>query len=1015
MVVTHNAAYQADDLDAYDSDCDKLSTAKVALMANLSHYGPDALAETTAQNSNSSAQQDALILFVIEQLKTQVVNCTKINMDNKSINDTLTAELERYKEQVKAQSQEKDTIIRKLKERIKSLSGHMKEDKMKMKLKAIKTINIELDHRVSKLVAENEHLKQAYKQLYDSIKSTCIQSKEQCDDLIDQVNLKSVEIFDLNASLQEKVLVITTLKDALRKLKGKALADDAITTHSIAPRMLNVDVEPLNPRLLNNRPAHSDYLKHTQEEAVILREIVEQGKSQNPLNAYLDYACPFVFCLSNGKSKKKHHKPKSEDTNKEKLYLLHMDLCGPMRVASINGKKIDKRTESVNQTLREYYEQVGISHETFVSRSLQQNGVDERRNRTLIEAAHTMLIYAKAPLLLWAEAVATACYTQNRSIIRLRHGKTPYELLHDKLPDLSFFHVFGALCYLTNDSENLGKLQSKAEIGIFVGHPPTKKAFWIYNRHTRRIIAIIHVDFDELTSMASEHSSLGPVLHEMTPATTSSGLVPNPPSSTTFVPLVDHQAPKVIASIIEVVAPEPAASTGSPSTTTVDPDAPSPSNSQTTPETQSLTIPNDNKARLVAPGYRQEEGIDFEESFAPVARLEAIKIFLAFAAHMNIVVYQMDVKTAFLNGSVDPTLFIRRDGKELLLWILPWWRNLKDKEGKFVDPSHYREFVDADHAGCQDTCHSTSGSMQFLGDRLVSWSSKGKNVMQYPVPGQKFVDPPFEEDILAFMSDLGYPSNIKTLYEKSSDDQDNDDETSVSKDEDDDDQEDDDQGDDDGRTDSDNDDVSVKGDELDEEETNEEDKGDELYRDVNINLEGQDIDMTDAQQTNVQTTQVIKDTYVIITSVRPEGQQLSSSVSFGFVFNMLNPCPDTSIDSIFNLNIESTSLVDVSVTTTTEPPLLSTITLPPPPTPLITHLQQTPIPALATVPSSSLQDLPNFSSLFGFDDRLKTLEIDFSEFKQTNQFAKAVLLIPGIVDSYLANKMNEAIKIAIQL
>ncbi|GJT77473.1 putative ribonuclease H-like domain-containing protein [Tanacetum coccineum] len=117
--------------------------------------------------------------------------------------------------------------------------------------------------------------------------------------------------------------------------------------------------------------------------------------------------------------------------------------------------RTDNGTEFVNQTLREYYEKVGISHETSVARSPQQNGVVERRNRTLIEAARTMLIYAKAPLFLWAEAVATACYTQNRSIIRLRHGKTPYELLHDKLLDLSFFHVFGALCYPTNDSENL--------------------------------------------------------------------------------------------------------------------------------------------------------------------------------------------------------------------------------------------------------------------------------------------------------------------------------------------------------------------------------------------------------------------------------------------------------------------------------------------------------------------------------------------------------------------------------
>ncbi|GJW48817.1 hypothetical protein Tco_0080463 [Tanacetum coccineum] len=123
---------------------------------------------------------------------------------------------------------------------------------------------------------------------------------------------------------------------------------------------------------------------------------------------------------------------------------------------------------------------------------------------------------------------------------------------------------------------------------------------------------------------------------------------------------------------------------------------------------------------------------------------------------------------------------------------------------------------------------------------------------------------------------------------------------------------------------------------------------------------------------------------------------------------MLNPSPDTGMDSIFNLNTESTSLVDVLVTAIAEPPLLFVTTTPPPPTPLITHLQQTPVPTPATVPSSSLQDLPNFGSLFGFDHRLKTLENNFSEFNQTNQFAAAISLIPGIVDTYLANKMHEA-------
>ncbi|GJT20692.1 retrovirus-related pol polyprotein from transposon TNT 1-94 [Tanacetum coccineum] len=576
-----------------------------------------------------------------------------------------------------------------------------------------------------------------------------------------------------------------------------------------------------------------------------------------------------------------------------------------------------------------------------------------------------MLIYAKAPLILWAEAVAITCYTQNRSIIRLRHGKTPYELLHDKPLDLSFFYVFGALCYPINDSENLGKLQPKADI-----------------------------DFDELTAMDSKHISSGSALHEMTPATISSGLMPNPSPLTPFVPPLRTDWDI----LFQPICPVHAVSTGSHSLTTVDQDAPSPSNSQTTPETQPPVILNDveednhdmeiahmcndpyfgilipeipsdqssssdsihtimhpnhqisennnkwtkdhpleniigeldrpvsarlqlhkqalfsyydayltavepmtykdaltqscwieamqeelnefehlevwelvprpdkvmvitlnwiykvkldeqggilkNKARLVARGYCQEKGIDFEESFAPVVRLEAIRIFLAFADHKNMIVYQMDVKTAFLNGNLKEKVYVSQpDGfldpnnpqscvqaKESSSWVeksstrvifqnprgifinqskyaleslkkygfdscdpvdTPMVEKSKldeDKEGKVVDPSHYRgmigtllyliasrpdlqfsicmcaryqarptekhlhavkrifwylrgtvnrglwypkdssialtTFADADHAGCQDTRRSTSGSMQFLGDRLVSWSSK---------------------------------------------------------------------------------------------------------------------------------------------------------------------------------------------------------------------------------------------------------------------------------------------------
>ncbi|GKD20739.1 retrovirus-related pol polyprotein from transposon TNT 1-94 [Tanacetum coccineum] len=407
------------------------------------------------------------------------------------------------------------------------------------------------------------------------------------------------------------------------------------------------------------------------------------------------------------------------------------------------------------------------------------------------------------------------------------------------------------------------------------------------------IIETIHVDFDELMAMASEQFSSGPGPKLLTPRTISSRLVPNIPSSTPYVPptksdweilfqpMFDeylNPSPSVDCQVPAVPAPETAISTGTPSSTTIDQDALStkadhyievahmdnnpfvefpilkPSSEESS--TQELVPRPDcvmiitlkwiykvkldelggvlkNKARLVARGYHQEEGIDFKKYFTPVARLEAIRIFIVFAAHMNMVIYQVDMKIALLNGIlreevyvsqpngfvdpdnpnhvykhnkalyglkqaprtwynllssfllsqkftkgiVNPTLFVRREGKDILLSSRGIFLNQskyalesinkygmetcepgdtlmvekstlnEDPQGKSVDPTRYRgmigtlmyltanrpdldscialtTFADADHAGCQDTKKSTSGSMQLLGDRLVSWSSK---------------------------------------------------------------------------------------------------------------------------------------------------------------------------------------------------------------------------------------------------------------------------------------------------
>ncbi|GJU31648.1 retrovirus-related pol polyprotein from transposon TNT 1-94 [Tanacetum coccineum] len=916
-VITHNAAYQADDLDVYDSDCDELNIAKVALMANLSHYGSDALAEVhnhdnvdnnminqavqampsskqsnvmnhsktkitndsniipysqyviesqqaAVQNSNSSAQQDALILSVIEQLKTQVVNCTKINLDNKSVNDTLTAELERYKEQVKVLKEGQNVNLRSNDnvldssaqsveiDRLKQTpSKHLKERESLMQTVTLlkndfnkeESRNIDREIALEKRIKQIDnigfqnpfYLKKAQQlepKLYDVnvIKNTSaivIPDSKETLMLAEESHLKMLLKQQDPMMLEKKVNITPVDYAVLNQLsqdfetrfgpQTKLSAEQAFwswnsmnslePTYSSRPTKVEVPKELPKVSMVNTSlkklkhhiagfdmvvkerttataitggswgTAHSAYIKHTLEEATVLRDLIDHVKANYPLDHSLESACRKVksslknkecvvapkgtanvqhsklnanselkcvkcngcmlfdnhdLCVLNfinnvnarvksksikksskrkvwkptgkvftnigyiwrptsrtftivgnacpltrittttevplrkptvldneipkpvvtlvysrkprksktnvpvskskvlksvsankkepsqswgsivsdvpsssldecrssklfsgtvkfrndhvakilgygdyqignvtisrvyyveglghnlffvgkfydsnlevafrqhtcficnlegvdiltasktkswlwhrrlshlnfgainhlarhglvrglpklkfekdhlcsacamGKSKKKPHKPKSEDTNQEKLYLLHMDLCGPMRVTSVNGKKYilvivddysrftwvkclrtDNGTEFVNQTLREYYEKVGISHETSVARSPQQNGVVERHNRMITEAARTMLIYAKAPLFLWTEAVATACYTQNSSIIRLRHGKPPYELLHEKLPNLSFFHVFGALYYPTNDSENL--------------------------------------------------------------------------------------------------------------------------------------------------------------------------------------------------------------------------------------------------------------------------------------------------------------------------------------------------------------------------------------------------------------------------------------------------------------------------------------------------------------------------------------------------------------------------------
>ncbi|GJU32136.1 uncharacterized mitochondrial protein-like protein [Tanacetum coccineum] len=353
----------------------------------------------------------------------------------------------------------------------------------------------------------------------------------------------------------------------------------------------------------------------------------------------------------------------------------------------------DNGAEFVNQALREYYEKVGISHETSVARSPQQNGIVERRNHTLIEAAHTMLIYAQAPLFLWAEAVATACYTQNHSIIRLRHGKTPYELLHDKLPDLSFFHVFGALCYSTNDSENLGKFQPKADFGIFIGEleRPISTRLQLHEQalfcyYNAFLTLVEPKNYKDALTQACWIEAKQEELNEFERLEVWE-LVPCPDKG-----LHISQSPRGIFINQSKYALESLKKYGMESCDPVD-----------TPMVEKSKLDEDTQGKVVDPTH-------YREMVGTLMYLIASRPDLTFAVCMC-ARYQAKPTEKHLHAIKRIFKYIRGTVN----------RGLWYPKDSFITLTAY---ANTDYAGCQDTRRSNSGCMQLLGDKLVRWSSK---------------------------------------------------------------------------------------------------------------------------------------------------------------------------------------------------------------------------------------------------------------------------------------------------
>nr|GEY30450.1 hypothetical protein [Tanacetum cinerariifolium] len=400
---------------------------------------------------------------------------------------------------------------------------------------------------------------------------------------------KNVEILDTFCSVRRP-------KQSSVIWKKKGLSNTSnVDLSSVSHSKLNKDVKRYSRKdLLSCNISHlgetsSDYVCNDAMNVSCNSRILPKMKFEK------DHLC---FACEQGKIHQKHHKSKTAFASNKPLYLLHMDLCGPMRVESINGKRYvlvvvddysqytwvfflhykDEASEvrSLKKTLAKFFNEVGITQQFSAARTPQQNGVVERRNRTLVGAARPMLTFANLPLFLWAEAIATACFTQNCLIIHKLFDKTPYELMNKRKPNIKFFRMFGCKCYLLNDYEDVGKHKAKGDIGVFVGY--SKDA--------------MHEELVQFARLKVWR------------------LVPRPEGNSIIKTKWIFKNKK---------------------------------------DESSLVIRN--KARLVAVGYSQQKGIDYDETFAPVARIKAIRFFLAYAAHKDFI-------TAFLNGIFKEEVYV---------------------------------------------------------------------------------------------------------------------------------------------------------------------------------------------------------------------------------------------------------------------------------------------------------------------------------------------------------------------
>nr|GEU53413.1 uncharacterized mitochondrial protein AtMg00810-like [Tanacetum cinerariifolium] len=928
----------------------------IALMANLSHYGFDNLTEKDPIISEKKVITKPVDYAALNQLlkdfETRFVPQTELSAEqafwsrysmnsNKPNISSSTTIVEVPKELPKVSMV--NSSLKKLKFHLASFDVVVKErttttaitegtwgfehtkacfrDEIIPFVKALKDLFNSFDQF---LIDELTEVQNVCNQMEQAVEQHCVE-KTKFQDKINDVLIENERILEQaisadivniivhanvnSACKTEKVLVITALKETLSKLKGKVVVNEAVPLHSIDPELLKIDVAPLAPKLRNNKTAHNDYLKHTQEETATLRKIVENERLLNQLNTSLDHACKYTKRIQELLIILKETFPCINDLGTKLMVVTLKNNNKKIRfIENIpsSGKTPIKTTSSINVVSNTHVlSSTEVNMLSSASRSQPQgNTKKDRIQRTQSKAKKNKLedhhrivrpslnkkrmitttttVPLRKPIPLdnnTSKHVVTLVYSRKskaaKKEVPVSNSKINNSLVvqivlwyldsrcskhmtgdHSQL--FNFVQKFLGTVKFENDQVakimgygdyKIGNLQPKADIGIFIGYAPTKKAFWIYNRRTRRIVETIHVDFDEQTVMASEQISSRPALNEMTPATI------------------------------------------------IDQDAPSPSKSQTTPKTQSSIIPRDveedNHDIEVAHMENDPNGNDLllvqiyvDDIIFATSTPELCDLFsnlmcskfnmsmmgkISFFLGLQI---SQSPRGIFISQSKYALESLKKYGFESYDPVdTPMVEKSKldeDKEGKAVDPSYYRgmigtllyltasghdlqfslcmcaryearptekhihavkrifrylhgtvrrglwypkdssvalkAFANADHVGCQDTHHSTYGSVQFLTMdtiidqqvardealvphakrlRIEFWATttvhhhsfwfkmeNKKHIVNlesfremlhiFPrLLHQPFVEPPFEEEILAFLHFLRHSAVIR--------------------------------------------------------------------------------------------------------------------------------------------------------------------------------------------------------------------------------------------------------------